>query len=75
MVVRGSVRLVAALVTRHHAFTGAELRPHNLERSRSLRAALAYRHEARRAQCRFRRNPKANLAALEAQLLTPSLPS
>jgi hypothetical protein len=75
MVVRGSVRLVAALVTRDHAFSGAELRPHSLERWRTLRATLAYRHEARRAQCRFRRNPKAYLAALEAQLLKSSLPS
>jgi hypothetical protein len=75
MVVRGSVRFVAAVVTRHHIFTDTELRPHSLERWRSLRATLAYRHEARRAQCRFRRNPTAYLAALEAQLLTPSLPS
>jgi hypothetical protein len=75
MVVRGSVRLVAALVTRDHAFSGVELRPHSLERWRTLRATLAYRHEARRAQCRFRRNPKAYVAALEAQLLKSSLPS
>jgi hypothetical protein len=75
MVVRGSVRLVAALVTRHNTLSGADLQPHSLERWRSLRATLAYRHEARRAQCRFRRNPTAYLAALEAQLLTPTLPS
>jgi len=75
LVVRGSVRFVAAVVTRQHTFTDSELRPHSLERWRSLRATLAYRHDARRAQCRFRRNPTAYLAALEAQLLTPSLPS
>jgi hypothetical protein len=74
MVVRGAVRLVAALVTRLHAVSGADLRPHSLERWRTLRATLAYRHEGRRAQCRFRRDPQAYLAALEAQLLTLTLP-
>ena len=75
MVVRGAVRLVAAVVARQHPYTQAELRPDSLADWRELRTSLAYRHEARRAQCRFRRNPCAYLAALEVRLLTPRLPS
>jgi hypothetical protein len=75
LVVRGAVRVVAAVATRHHPFTGADLWPHDLARWRALRRQLGYRHQARRAQRSFRRNPKAYLARLEAQLLMPSLPA
>ena len=74
-VVRGSVRIVAALLTRQCSFTGRDLRPHNLARWRALRAALTYRHRTRCAQRRFRHDPAAYLAALEAHLLKPSLPA
>jgi hypothetical protein len=75
MVVRGSVRLVAAVATRAHPADATELRPRDLTAWRALRGALDYRHETRRAQLRFRRDPDRYLYNLEAQLLKPSLPS
>jgi hypothetical protein len=74
-VVRGAVRLVAAVATRAAVFTPHDLRPTDLARWRALRETLTYRHEARRRQLRFRRNPDAYLAALEVQLLKSALPS
>jgi hypothetical protein len=74
-VVRGSVRLLAAVATRQRPVTAEELRPRDLARWRAVRAQLAARHETRRAQRRFRRNPAAYLAALEAQALKASLPA
>lgn len=68
LVVRGAVRFVAAVVTRQHRFAGADLRPPSLARWRALRQHLAQRHETRRVQRRFRRNPAAYLARLEADL-------
>jgi hypothetical protein len=75
LVVRGAVRLVAAVATRQHPFTAATLWPHDLGRWRALRRQLGHRHQARRAQRSFRRDPTAYLAALEARLLMPSLPA
>jgi hypothetical protein len=75
LVVRGAVRLVAAVATRQQPFTSADLWPHNLVRWRTLRRQLGHRHQARRAQRSFRRDPHAYLAALEARLLMPSLPA
>jgi hypothetical protein len=75
LVVRGSVRVVAAVATRTQPFGADELAPHDLGRWRELRQELEYRHEARRAQRRFRREPAAYLAALEAQLTTSGLPA
>ena len=69
MVVRGGVRLVAAVASRGKGLGAADIRPTDLGRYGDLRAELEYRHESRRAQCRFRRNPAAYLAGLEAQLL------
>jgi hypothetical protein len=40
----------------------------------ALRHTLDSRHEGRRRQLRFRRDPGTYLAALEQRLLTPSLP-
>jgi hypothetical protein len=74
-VVRGSVRLVAAVATRLTGFTSDSLRPTDLASWRRLRQQLDFRHEARRCQLRFRRNPDAYLAALEDQLLKSALPS
>jgi hypothetical protein len=74
-VVRGSVRALAATATRLHLFGEYELRHPNLERWSSLRQSLELRQEARRQQGRFRKDPSAYLAALEARLLKPSLPS
>ncbi len=75
-VVRGSVRVVAAVTTRLSPVVDpAQLRPADLTAWRTLRQTLDYRHEMRRCQLRFRRNPDAYLAALEATLLTSTLPS
>jgi len=72
-VVRGPARLVAAVATRLHRPTGADLRPRSLEAWRQLRSRLEFRHEARRKQLRFRRDPNAYLAEIEARLLKPPL--
>jgi hypothetical protein len=74
-VVRGSVRVLASTASRLHLFGESELRHPNLGRWRDLRQSLELRREARRQQGRFRRNPTAYLATLEARLLKPSLPS
>ena len=74
-VVRGSVRVLASTASRLHRFGEYELRHPNLGRWRDLRHALELRQEARRQQGRFRKDPAAYLAALEAGLLKPSLPS
>jgi len=68
-VVRGSVRLMAVVVTKREDLQAADLQPTDYERWRDLRSQLQYRQEARRKQLRFRKNPVAYLAALEAQLL------
>jgi hypothetical protein len=73
-VVRGSVRVLAATATRLHRFGEYELRHPDPDRWRDLRRALALRHEARRQQGRFRKDPAAYLATLESMLLKPSLP-
>lgn len=75
LVVRGSVRVVAAVATRRQPFSAAALCPVDLARWRELRQELDDRHEARRAQRRFRREPAAYLAALEDQLAMPGLPA
>jgi hypothetical protein len=74
-VVRGSVRVIAATASRLRLFGEYDLRHPNLDRWTDLRHSLEVRHEARRQQGRFRQNPTAYLATLEATLLKPSLPS
>jgi len=68
-VVRGSVRALAATVTRLHVFGEYDLRHPHLGRWRDLRQSLELRHEARRQQGRFRKDPATYLAALEVRLL------
>jgi hypothetical protein len=74
LVVRGAVRLVAAVATRLRHFAALDLSPPDLARWRQLRQQLAARQEARRAQRRFRRDPDAYLSALEQRLSQPALP-
>src|SRR5215210_2163960 len=62
LVVRGAVRVIAAIATRGRPFTVAELRPRDPGRWRELRGELERRQEARRCQARFRRAPAAYLA-------------
>jgi hypothetical protein len=73
-VVRGAVRIVAALATRLRTFLADELRLRDLARWRTLRTELEQRHEARRLQLRFRRDPASYLGRLEEALLKQSLP-
>jgi hypothetical protein len=75
MVVRGAVRVVAAVATRLEAVGVADLRPRNVEAWWALRRQVEARHATRRAQARFRRNPQTYLTSLENQLLKPALPS
>jgi hypothetical protein len=74
MVLRGSVRLVAAAATRLRAVSGWELAPRDPTAWRTLRADLEKRRHARTLRRRFRRNPTAYLAELEAQLIQLTLP-
>ena len=70
VVVRGSVRVMTAVVTKGQLFSVEELRPRDYQRWRELRRHLQLCEETRRRQFRFRKNPATYLAALEAQLLT-----
>jgi hypothetical protein len=74
LVIRGAVRLVAAVATRLKPPMPTQLRPTDLTAWRTLRTDLEYRHEARRAQLRFRRDATAYLTQIEATLLQASLP-
>ncbi len=75
LVVRGSVRVVAAMATPAEGFVAADICPNDVQRWRALRASLDKRRESRRAQLRFRRAPDAYLRRLEDQLLKQTLPS
>jgi len=74
LVVRGSVRVVAAGASRLVSFSATDLRLTDVAAWQALRQTLNYRHEGRRRQLRFRRDPQAYLTSLEQHLLTPSLP-
>lgn len=74
LVVRGAVRIVAAIVTPLVRFGPAQLRPHDPAALAQVRQELEQRQEARRAQSRFRRDPAAYLQQAESLLLGASLP-
>ena len=57
VVVRGAVRVVAAVATQLSAWTAEGLRPRNVAAWRRLRGELEARHAARRAARRFRKDP------------------
>jgi len=69
LVVHDPVRLIAAVVTRLYPLEAAELQPEDYQAWWQLRAQVNYRQEARRQQFRFRKDPEAYLAPLEAHLL------
>jgi hypothetical protein len=69
VVVRGSVRVMAAVTSKQQLFSVEELRPRDYQRWRDLRRQLQQREETRRQQWRFRKDPAAYLAAIEARLL------
>ncbi|WNZ60535.1 hypothetical protein QEG98_31860 [Myxococcus sp. MxC21-1] len=68
LVVRGQVRVVAAVATRLAPTVGAELAPKDIIAWRNLRASLRRRKYARILGRRFRANPNAYLAAIEREL-------
>jgi hypothetical protein len=69
VVVRGSVRVMAAVTSQQQIFSVEDLRPRDYQRWRELRRQLHQREEARRQQWRFRKHPAAYLAGIEARLL------
>jgi hypothetical protein len=76
LVVRGSVRLPAALATRLRGeVRGEDLAPPDLEAWRKLRGGLERRQAARAQGRRFRRDPAAYLQELEETLIKGTLPS
>jgi hypothetical protein len=75
LVVRGAVRLQAALMTRMKTFTAEDLVPHDVQEWHKIRAQIDFRQEARQKQFRFRQNPGAYLEALENVFLKESLRS
>jgi hypothetical protein len=75
LVVRGSVRVPAALATRLRGeFRGEDLAPSDLGAWRELRAGLERRREVRAQGRRFRRDPAAYLQELEDALIKGILP-
>ena len=76
LVVRGSVRVPAALATRLRGeIRGEDLAPSDLEAWRELRAGLERRQAVRAQGRRFRRDPAAYLQELEDALIKKTLPS
>ena len=75
LVVRGAVRVVAAVASRGQTFADTDLRPTDPTRWRALRRQLATRQAARCAQRRFRRDPAGYLAALEEAFFKLSSPT
>jgi hypothetical protein len=76
LVVRGSVRVVAAIATHltpPEGLDAAALQPRDLAAWQRQRQQVEARHTTRRAQARFRRDPAAYLACLE-RALKPALP-
>ena len=68
-VVRGSVRVMAALTSKQQVFSVEELRPRDYQHWRELRRQLQQQEGARRQQWRFRKKPVTYLAGIEARLL------
>ena len=73
LVLRGSARLVAAVVSQQRTFNPAELLPSDLQSWYRLRTQMEARCHQRRCQLRFRRNPTAYLEELEQRMLKLTL--
>ena len=74
LVIRGSVRLVAAVMTRLRPFSADDLVPPSIAAWRSLRTELATARHQPTQQRRFRQNPDAYLTVLENRLVQLILP-
>jgi hypothetical protein len=70
LVVRGSVRMIATVASKTRLFSAQDLCPRDPHQWQQVRQQLAPREHARCQQRRFRKNPAAFLAILEARLLT-----
>src|SRR5215510_618425 len=70
----GSVCVIAAAATRLHTYSAAELAPENVRAWQELRQARETRRQQRTLRRRFRRDPAAYLAQLEANVLQLILP-
>jgi len=75
MVVRGSVRVVAAAATRLRGVEVADLAPWDLKAWRDLRDRLGRRQAIRTLGRRFRQDPVAYLRSLEDSLINQASPS
>lgn len=75
LVLRGSVRLVAAVGTRQRTFTAKDLARTDRKAWHQCRQQLEQRRQRRVERCRFRRDPKAYLHRLEELLHQSGMPS
>ena len=75
LVLRGSVRVVASLVTRLRGVPALSLSAAQVAAWRRMRTGLERRRSSRVHRCRFRRDSAGYLQGLEARLLHPTLPS
>ncbi len=75
LVVRGAVRVLAAVAARGHRFDDVTLRPTDVPAWQALRQQLRTRQDARCAQRRFRQDQDAYLTALEDALCRARLPA
>lgn len=74
LVVRGTVRLIATVMTCLHSFSATDLAPPSVADWRSLRTELNILRQQRTLQQCFRRDPDAYLADLEHRLVQLILP-
>ena len=74
-VLRGPVRVVAALATRLRDRDARDLAGADRQRWRRVRAGLERRRRARVLRARFRRDPEGYLSRLEQLLRQPALPA
>jgi hypothetical protein len=74
-VLRGPVRVVAALATRLRDRDARDLAGADRQRWRQVRAGLERRRRARVLRARFRRDPEGYLSRLEQLLRQPTLPA
>jgi hypothetical protein len=75
VVLRGEARLLAAIATRQHPPSGADLGRADRGQWQQLRHRLDQRRQTRTLRTRFRRNPDAYLAELEEMACQQALPT
>jgi hypothetical protein len=74
-VLRGPVRIIAALATRLRRQDAGDLAGADRQRWREVRGSLERRRHARVLRAQFRRDPAAYLSRLEQLLCQPALPA